>query len=370
MQITGVTQYHLAHELDGSFDPTWVPGYPQGTHECELFEIETDAGITGITASPSIPGGFEYGDTLRLLLLGEDPHDVARIRRKLASLDLLGPRPWHIEVALWDIIGKDAGKPIHEVLGATSREIAAYASTGEVKPADERIGYIEDRLDEGFEAVKLRITSREDIDIVRQVRETFPDLTLMVDANKGWAIRAIEEEKQWSFAEALAVARDLESLDIAWLEEPLPRHDYRGYARLRERTDVPIAGGEFADGPHEVRELLHHDAVDVLQPDAMLATGIQEAVSIAASAREQGVEYVPHTWTNGVGFAANLHVMTAARSGWCEFPIEPTWTPAVRDFFLAETFEVENGSIEVPTEPGLGIEIDWGVVEEASSADD
>ncbi|HET7325095.1 MAG TPA: mandelate racemase/muconate lactonizing enzyme family protein, partial [Halococcus sp.] len=242
-------------------------------------------------------------------------------------------------------------------------EIRTYASTGEVQPADERIAYIEDRLEEGFEAIKLRITSREDIELVREVRKAFPDLTLMVDANKGWAIRAFEEEERWSFAEALAVARDLEALDIAWLEEPLPRHDYWGYARLRERTDTPIAGGEFNDGPHEVREYLRHDAVDVLQPDAMLATGIQEGVAIAASAREQGVEFVPHTWTNGVGFAANLHVMTAVRSGWCEFPMEPPWTPEVRDFLLTETLGAEDGYIEAPTGPGLGIEIDWGVVE-------
>jgi D-galactarolactone cycloisomerase len=364
MQITDVTQYHLAHDFDGSFNPTWVPGYPQGTHECELFEIETDTGITGITASPSIPGGFDYGDTLRLLLLGEDPHDVAHIRKKLASLDLLGPRPWHIEVALWDIIGKDAGKPVYELLGGTNREIQTYASTGEVQPADERIASIEDRLDEGFEAVKLRITTREDIAVVREVRETFPDLTLMVDANKGWAIRAFEEEERWSFTEALTVARDLEALDIAWLEEPLPRHDYREYARLRDRTDVPIAGGEFNDGPHEVRELLRHDAVDILQPDAMLATGIQEGAAIAASAREQSVEFVPHTWTNGVGFAANLHVMTAAGSPWCEFPMEPPWTPDVRDFLLTETIDHEDGYITAPDGPGLGIELNRDVLDE------
>ncbi len=365
MQITGVSQYHLTHDLDGSFAPTWVPGYPQGSHECELFVVETDAGITGIAASPSIPGGFDYGDTLRLLLLGEDPHDVARIRRKLASLDLLGLRPWHIEIALWDILGKDAGKPIYELLGGTNREIRAYASTGEVKPADERIAYIEDRLGEGFEAVKLRITTEEDVGVVREVREAFPDLTLMVDANKGWAIRAFEAEERWSVADALGIARDLEALDVAWLEEPLPRHDYRGYARLRDRTDIPIAGGEFCDGPHEVREYLRHEAVDVLQPDTVTATGVQEAAAIAANARAQGVEYVPHTWTNGVGFAANLHVMAAARSPWCEFPIEPPWTPAARDFLLTTPIDHDDGSVSAPTGPGLGIDIDWDVLEDA-----
>jgi D-galactarolactone cycloisomerase len=366
MQITGVAQHHLTHDLDGSFEPTWVPGYPQGSHECELFVVKTDEGIAGITASPSIPGGFDYGDTLRLLLLGEDPHDVVRIRRKLASLDLLGPRPWHVEIALWDIIGKDAGKPVYELLGGTNHEIPAYASTGEIKPADERIEYIERRIDEGFGAVKLRITTEEDIEIVREVREAFPDLTLLVDANKGWAIRAFEAEERWSFAEALRVANELEALDVEWLEEPLPRHDYRGYAGLRERTDIPIAGGEFCDGPHEVREYLRHDAVDVLQPDTVTATGIQEAAAIAASARAQGIDYVPHTWTNGVGFAANLHVMTAARSPWCEFPIEPPWTPAARDFLLATPIDHDDGYVKAPTEPGLGIDIDWDIVEDAS----
>ncbi|UOO97552.1 hypothetical protein MUK72_18355 (plasmid) [Halococcus dombrowskii] len=152
---------------------------------------------------------------------------------------------------------------------------------------------------------------------------------------------------------------------MAWLEEPLPRHNYRGYARLRDRTDVPIAGGEFNDGPHEVHEFLHHDAVDVLQPDAMLATGIQEGATIAASARDQGVKFVPHTWTNGVGFAANLHVMTAARSGWCEFPMEPPLTPDARDFLLTETLDHEDGYVTAPDGPGLGIELDRSVVDEA-----
>jgi D-galactarolactone cycloisomerase len=105
--------------------------------------------------------------------------------------------------------------------------------------------------------------------------------------------------------------------------------------------------------------------VDVLQPDAMLATGMQEGTAITASAREQGIQFVPHTWTNSVGFGANLHVMTAVRSPWCAFPMEPPWTPDVRDFLLTETFEADDGSIEAPTEPGLGVEIDWDVVEAA-----
>jgi len=342
MQITDVRQHHLSHDVGGTFRPTWIPGYPQGTHEVELFEVETDAGITGLAASPSFAGGVDYEDALSFFLLGEDPHDVGAIRRKLDSVNLVGPRPWHLEMALWDVIGKDAGKPVYELLGGTGDPIRAYASTGEVQPAEERVAYVRERVAEGFEAVKLRVETPDDLDVVREVREAFPDLTLMVDANKGWSVRVMAEEERWSYKEALAVARELEDVGgVAWLEEPLPRHDYDGYARLRAATDVPIAGGEFNDGRHHFREFLDRDALDVVQPDVALATGIRGGVEVAGRAREAGVQFVPHTWTNGLGFAANLHVMAAVDAPWCEYPDEPPWTPEARDFLLAEPEPVQ-----------------------------
>ena len=359
MQITGVAQHHLSHDLGGTFEPTWIPGYPQGSHEVEVFEIETDEGLTGVAASPSFAGGVEYADALEFFLLGQDPHDIEGIRRRLASVDLIGPRPWHLEMALWDVIGKDAGKPVYELLGGTDDPIPAYASTGEVQPADERIEYVRERVEKGFEAVKLRVTDHDDLETVREVREAFPDLPLMVDANKGWSVRVMEDEETWSYKDALRVARELEDLGgIAWLEEPLPRHDYDGYARLREATDVPVAGGEFNGGRHQFREFLDRDALDVIQPDAALATGVRGGVEVAGMARERGVDFVPHTWTNGIGFAANLHVMAAVDAPWCEYPYEPPWTPEARDFLIHETHEVDDGRVVPPDGPGLGIELD------------
>lgn len=364
MQITGVTQYHVSHPLDGAFEPTWIPGYAQHAHEAEVFEIETDAGITGVTASPSFAGGLDYETPLGLFLQGEDPHDIETILGKLASIDLIGPRPWHVELALWDIIGKDAGKPVYELLGGSGEPIPAYASTGAVLAAEDRIEYVEARVEEGFEAVKLRITERSDLDVVRAVREAFPDLTLMVDANKGWAVRVMDEHPQWTVKEALAIARELEEIGgVAWFEEPLPRHDYDGYARLREATDVPIAGGEFNSGAHELSEFLDRGALDVLQPDAALATGIKRAVQIAGTAREQGVEFVPHTWTNAVGFAANLHVMAAVDARWCEFPHDPPWTPAAWGALIQEPFSAANGTVQPREKPGLGVTLDRDVIE-------
>lgn len=363
MQITAVTQHHVSHPLDGAFEPTWIPGYAQHSHEAEVFEVETDAGITGITASPSFAGGLDYETPLALFLQGEDPHDIETITRKLAGIDLVGPRPWHIELALWDIIGKDAGKPVYELLGGSADPIPAYASTGQMLPADERIERIKQRVEEGFEAVKLRITERDELDIVREVREAFPDLTLMVDANKGWAVRVMEDEQTWSVSEAAAIAGELAEIGgIEWFEEPLSRHNYDGYARLREMTDVPIAGGEFNENSSELHQFLDRGAVDVLQPDAALVTGIKRAVEVAGRAREEGVRFVPHTWTNAVGFAANLHVMAAVGSGWCEFPHDEPWTPEAWGAIIDEPFAVSDGMVRPRDRPGLGIDLDRDVI--------
>jgi len=361
MEITGVSQHHVEADLAGSYEPTWIPGYAQSTQEVELFLIETDTGLTGVSASPSVGGGLDYADTLSLFLVGEDPHDIGRIRRRLEDVHLLGPRSWHVEIACWDLIGKDAGVPIYELLGGSRRGIPAYASTGERQPAEERLTYVDECVDAGFEAVKLRFgpDPDEDLAVAKRVREAHPDLTLMVDGNMGWSVRVLEDREPWTYDEARSVARRLEEVgNVAWLEEPLHRHDYDGLARLREATGVPIAGGEFNDGVHELRELVEHGSLDVLQPDAALATRIEGAKEVASMARTHGLEFAPHTWTNGLGLVANLHVMAATEARWCEFPLEPpALVPETRDFPLAEPIDAEDGVVRPPDGPGLGIEL-------------
>ncbi|WP_433632932.1 mandelate racemase/muconate lactonizing enzyme family protein [Halomicrococcus sp. NG-SE-24] len=375
MEITDINQYHLRYPLDNSWEPAWKPGYEQDEHEVLLFELETDQGISGVTTASGFAGRMEYLELAEMFLLGKDPRNVEEIVEELDPLNLWGPRPWHFEAALWDIKGKEAGKPVYELLGGDDEPLPAYASTGERQSAEDRLEYVANRVEEGFEAVKLRIDSNNpevDLEVARQVRQEYPNLTLMVDANQGWSVPMVEEN-QWSFQEALSVARDLEEIGgVAWLEEPLDRRNYAGLARLREKTDVPIAGGEFNNGMFHFREFIKQGSLDILQPDAVLATGILNGKKVAGMAETHGLEFAPHTWNDGLGFAANLHMLACTNPSWCEYPIEPPgWTPESRDFLLEEPIVAENGAVKPPSGPGLGVELDWDLIhdlDQSSSA--
>jgi len=367
MEITGINQYHLRYDMADPFHPAWKPGFEQTEHEVLLFELETDVGISGVTTASGFAGRMDYLELAEMFLVGEDPREVESLVEKMDPLDLWGPRPWHFEVALWDIKGKEVGKPIYELLGGSPDPIPAYASTGERQGVDERLDYVHDRVEEGFEAVKLRCHGEDpapDLAVARAIREEYPELTLMMDANMGWSVPMVDVDP-WSFRDALSVARELEEIgDVAWLEEPLDRRNYGGLSRLRERTDVPIAGGEFNNGVHQFREFVKQGSLDVLQPDAVLATGISGGTKVAAMADTHGLEFAPHTWNDGLGFVANLHLLAATDASWCEYPLDPPgWTPEARDFLLSEPVVAENGAVTPPDGPGLGVDLDWDLIE-------
>lgn len=374
MEISGIDQYHLVYDLDGTWAPSWIPGVESETHEVDLFAVRTDAGVTGYTAMPSFPGGgLDLAPNFESVLVGEDPRHIDRILDLLDTVDFLGVEPWYLELAMWDILGKDAGLPVYRLLGGSPDPIPVYASTGERQPAEERISYVEERVGEGFEAVKLRFGAEDpeddqDLPVARYVREEFPALTLMVDANMGWSMRLGDEEPaRWTPSTARYVARELEALQpIGWLEEPLPMHDYDRLADLRSATDIAIAGGESVSGLTPLREYIVHDALDILQPDALFATGLRRGMAVGDMAAMHGLEFAPHTWSNGIGLAANLHLMAVTDTRWCEYPLEPpAWDASARDFLIEDPIHPENGTLSPPEKPGLGVEIDWDAISDA-----
>ena len=357
--------------LPKQFAPSWVPGSPSNANSCVVYKVTTDDGVEGVASGIAVFDEAKgYLPLLRVYLQGREVTAVEDILKTLRSADqILGYRGWHIELALWDIIGKRAGLPISKLLGGARETLDAYCSTGELKSPERHVEVCQEIAKAGFRAVKLRVrheTPAEDIAVVEAVRDALGDgFTIMVDANQGWRVHGLGPYPEWDLKRALQFARACEDLDVFWLEEPLYQHDYDGYAALRQQTDVRIAGGEMLRDLPPFREHLRRGGLDVVQPDATLSGGILMSRKVAVLAEAFGVLYAPHTWTNGIGLAANLHCMGAApNASWCEYPFEPgSWIPEARDAMLTEPIGVSpDGTIAVPQGPGLGVEVDWEAV--------
>jgi D-galactarolactone cycloisomerase len=196
---------------------------------------------------------------------------------------------------------------------------------------------------------------------VRATREAVGDsMEIMVDLNQGWRM-PWDTSDPLPVATVRRVAAELRELGVLWLEEPLPAHDLAGLAELRTDGAPRLAGGEMVRTTHELFAAIDGGALDVLQPDAVLAVGLRRAYEVAARAHGAGLWFTPHTWTNGLGLVANLHVASAARAGpFLEFPYDPPgWTPERRDAMLAEPIRVDaDGCVSCPDGPGLGVELD------------
>jgi L-alanine-DL-glutamate epimerase-like enolase superfamily enzyme len=158
----------------------------------------------------------------------------------------------------------------------------------------------------------------------------------------------------------------MHELGVLWLEEPLPRYAYDQIARLTTETDIPIAGGELNLGLHEYRELVRRGCYDILQADAAFSEGVFQLRKVAALAELDFKPFIPHTWSNGIGLAANLQLAASLPNcPWFEVPIDPpAWTPRARDAMLVHEFAIdEDGFMRVPDAPGFGIVLDRAAIE-------
>jgi L-alanine-DL-glutamate epimerase-like enolase superfamily enzyme len=345
-------------KLDPPFNAAWDPE-PRRSFEATLVLVETDEGITGIGSGDTMDGFERYEH----LFVGQDPLAVERHVAVLETITFHAGRYWPLEAALWDLAGKAAGRPTAELLGGQLDRVAAYASTGEQRSPAERAESALRLREEGFKALKLRIDRTrlaQGLAAVEAVREAVSDsMEIMVDLNQGWRMPG-DIGPALDFATVASIAARLRELDVFWLEEPLPREDAKGYASLRQDSGLRIAGGEMARTTRELEAFEAADALDVYQPDAVLSVGLLRERELAERVTARGHFFTPHTWTNGIGLLANLHLTAGVGGGpYFEFPYDPPgWTPERRDFMLAESVRVDaEGFVTVPDRPGLGFEL-------------
>jgi D-galactarolactone cycloisomerase len=359
VKITKIRLERRRLPLDPAFVAAWDPN-PRASFEATLVFVETDESLIGIGSGDTMDGFERYEHHF----LGQNALDLAHHQ---AIIEMLarhepGKRYWPLEAALWDLAGKAEGKPVVELLGGSPGSVKAYASTGTQLPPAERAESALALRGEGFKALKLRIDRRrveDGLAAVRATREAVGDsMEIMVDLNQGWRMprdhsRPLEREA------VQELAAELEQLDVFWFEEPLPREDVPGYAHLRKETSLRIAGGEMAETTVELEAFEEADALDVYQPDVVLSVGLSRALDVGRRVIDRGHWFTPHTWTNGIGLLANLHVVLAAGGGpYVEYPYDPPhWTAERRDFVLSEPIRARNGYVTLPSRPGLGFEV-------------
>lgn len=359
MKITGIDITRHRLPLDPPFRASWDTR-PRTSFDAAVVRVLTDEGLVGIGSGDLMLGFEEHAE----LFLGRDPLDLDRHYRVLDNLAFHYSRYWPLDLALWDLAGKILGQPVWRMVGGRSNRTRLYASSGTLRDPAKMADAAQRFLDGGFPAMKIRFHRgdwRADIKALESVRDAVGDrLTLMVDCNQGWRM-PWDVEPPWTLKDAVAVARELETLGVYWMEEPLHRADYAGMAALRDAVDIRIAGGEMNREIFEFRTIIERRCLDVLQPDAALTGGISGLRRVAEAAVDAGLAFTPHTWSNGLGFVANAHLAVGAGNPpFLEFPYDPPeWSVDRRDFMLAEPLAAPaDGVLELSEAPGLGVALD------------
>lgn len=363
--------------LEGSLDSRGASsaGLPPARTWLIVVELEDANGVIGVgTAGFGHPAAIEVLRQLEVLVVGRAPSEVAHIWESMYRATLnVGRRgvALHaisaIDIALWDMFGKQLGIPVYELLGGKLRSsLPAYASwlyaTEDLDAlAAEAAGWAA----QGFSAVKQRLPNgplegktgiRRNVQLVRTVVDAVgPDVDVMADAYMSWdvgyairCIRAIEDD----------------GIRLRWLEEPVIPDDVPGLARIRAAVATPIAAGEHEATRYGFRDLINAGAVDVLQPDVNRLGGITEARRVWALGETFGLDVIPH-----LGFAHNAHLaITSLATPLLEYmppPSSPDEADEDQIFWVAFPDEprAQNGSVTLSDAPGLGVTVDRAVLE-------
>ncbi len=319
VKITAIDVERLRLPLDPPFLAAWDP-VPRAYFDASLVRVRTDEGVTGYGSGDTMDGFGGYAD----LFVGQDPLAIARHVRALETIAFHASRYWPVEAALWDIAGQVCGQPVATLFGGASRSLPCYASFGEALDPAERADAVLSAREAGFRAVKIRIcreNAAAGVAAVSAARLAAGDeLVIMADLNQWWRMPG-DLSAALDVAAVRRIADELRELGVLWLEEPLPGADLAGMRMLRDQAGIRVAGGEMARTAGELLGALAAGALDVVQPDAVLAVGMSRARTVAEVALLGGHWFTPHTWTNGLGLLASLHARTSS----------PAWRCADRD---------------------------------------
>jgi L-alanine-DL-glutamate epimerase-like enolase superfamily enzyme len=347
--------------------------------------VHTDEGITGIGETDVNPwiakaciearGTHTMGLGLKEMLLGEDPREPERIWEKLYLGSAMNGRRGAVicamgalDMALWDIKGKAAGKPCWQLLGDKAKPyITPYAS---LQPGGHKFEEYRDSLvawalrakELGFQAGKMEVTlsgpynhsglnepDEKMTEVVAACRAAVgPEFVMMVDVQYTWSDVDI----------ALRTLNDWKDFGIYFIETPLAIDDLAGYARLHDEAPMPVAAGEWQNTRFEFADLMDIGQVDVAQPDVGRVGGLTEAKRVCEMAAQRGRQIVPHCWKTGISIAATAHLAAVTpHCPYIEFMPTNLCDSQLRKDLVDDELQIIDGVIPLPEKPGLGIEV-------------
>ena len=359
MKITAVEPFHISVPYDFGNSPQNAAATQWSKMETLFVKVTTDEGVIGwgegfgLAACGITKVAVERA--IAPLTVGRDPTDIAALTADIAykqrNCSRNGPVGFALsalDIALWDIAGQHAGKPLYRLLGetATVQQMPAYASLLRYGNADVVRRNSAKAVERGYNLIKLHETGVAQIAASREA--IGPDAVLMVDASCPWTIE-----------QAIAMARQFHPYNLLWLEEPLwPPEDYGGMARLKAEGGIAIAAGENAGTLADIAQLLGTAGVDYVQPSITKIGGVSAMRQIAEMARQSGAKIAPHSPYFGPGLIATIH-----------FAASLPERPPIERFYLdleasplGTLVEAPGGFMRVPDGPGLGIEVDETVL--------
>ena len=358
MKITAIESILVQIPFE-NWGPKWeTAGKQWSTLDILFVRVDTDDGVSG--------WGEAFGHSVCLgtkatldtmvapIFIGRDPSDIGGLMHDASQKTHIFGRNGSvqyalsgIDIALWDIAGKRAGLPLHQLLGGARRtELDAYASLLRYTDPPVVARNAAAAAERGYRSVKLHEIELAPVAAARDA--VGAGIPLMLDTNCPWTVdRAIE------------MARALREQDLYWLEEPVwPPEDHDGLARVR-REGIRIAAGENAGGIFDFRHQFEVGALDIAQPSVTKIGGVTGMRKVIALAEAFGVRVVPHCAYFGPGYLASLHIAATLPEA---PPFERLWLD-LEASPLSPWTEAPNGKAAIPQGPGLGCEPDLKLIE-------
>jgi D-galactarolactone cycloisomerase len=359
MKITAIEPFHISVPYDFGNAAANAAAIQWLRMETLFVKVTTDEGVIGWGEGFGLAAcgitGVAVEKAIAPLAVGRDPTDIAALMRDIAykqrNCSRNGPVGFALsalDIALWDIAGKLAGKPLYRLLGgaATVERMPAYASLLRYGNADVVRQNSAKAVKRGYQEVKLHEIGVAEIAASREAIGA--DVALTVDASCAWTV-----------PQAIDVAKTLQAYNLKWLEEPLwPPEDYNGMACLKADGGIALAAGENAGTLADMSQLIATAGVDYIQPSITKIGGVSAMRQIADMAHRHGTKIAPHSPYFGPGLIATVHFAAS-------LPERPTIERFYLDLEaspLGDLVEAPGGFMRVPQSPGLGIDVDEAVL--------